>query len=100
MSIYEERLNRIMAAVALEPVDKVPVISGLSAVAAPMTNTKVSDFLKDMELNCTCNLKATDMLGNVDGVQATLASRKVFPLYGFPTSAYQVKISKTISCGR
>ena len=34
MGIYEERLERIEAAVALEPVDKVPVISGLAAVAA------------------------------------------------------------------
>ncbi len=79
MKIYEERLNRIKAAIALEPVDKVPVISGLAAGAAPMTHTKVSDYLKDMELNCTCNLKATEMLGNVDGVQATLATPEGLP---------------------
>lgn len=79
MSIYEDRLNRIKAAIALEPVDKVPVISGLAACAAPMTNTKVSAFLSDMELNCTCNIKATEMLGNVDGVQATLASPEGLP---------------------
>ncbi len=79
MSIYAERLARIQAAIALEPVDKIPVISGLAACAAPMTNTKVSDFLKDMELNCTCNIKATDMLGNVDGVQTTLASPEGLP---------------------
>ena len=53
MSIYEERLARIQAAINLEPVDKIPVISGLAACAAPMTHTKVSDFLKDMELNRT-----------------------------------------------
>ena len=79
MKIYEERLSRIKAAIALEPVDKVPVISGLAACAAPMTNTKVSAFLSDMELNCTCNIKATDMLGNVDGVQATLSSPEGLP---------------------
>ena len=79
MGIYEERLNRIQAAIALEPVDKVPVISGLSAVAAPMTNTRMSAFLSDMELNCPCNIRATDMLGNVDGVQATLASPEGLP---------------------
>ena len=79
MKIYEERLNRIKAAIALEPVDKVPVISGLAACAAPMTHTKVSAFLSDLELNCTCNIKATDMLGNVDGVQATLSSPEGLP---------------------
>ncbi|HBB61356.1 MAG: hypothetical protein MR581_02985 [Lachnospiraceae bacterium] len=79
MGIYEERLERIEAAVALEPVDKVPVISGLAAVAAPMTHTNVSDFLKDMELNCTCNIEATKMLGNVDGVQTTLSSPEGLP---------------------
>lgn len=79
MGIYEERLNRIKAAIALEPVDKVPVISGLSAAAAPMTNTKMSDFLSDMKLNCACNIQATDMMGNVDGVQATLASPEGLP---------------------
>lgn len=79
MSIYEDRLSRIKAAIALEPVDKVPVISGLAAVAAPMTGTNVSEYLKDMELNCTCNIKATDMLGNVDGVQATLSSPEGLP---------------------
>lgn len=79
MSVYDERFDRIKAAINLEPVDKVPVISGLAAVAAPMTGTSMKDYLSDMELNCTVNIKATEMLGNIDGIQTPLASPEGLP---------------------
>ncbi len=79
MSLYEERLQRIERAIALEPVDKIPVISGLAAVAAVLTNTPMPEYLSDMELNCTANIKATEMIGNIDGVQATLSSPEPLP---------------------
>ncbi len=41
MSLYDERLNRIMAAVALEPVDKVPVVIGGSAIFARVAGITV-----------------------------------------------------------
>ncbi len=70
MSILEQRWERIKAAVALEPVDKTPLISGAAAVAAPFTNTKMSEFLSSPEINVTCNIKCTEMMGDVDGIQA------------------------------
>lgn len=79
MSKYDERLARIKAAINLEPVDKIPLISGLAAVAAPFTGTPMTAFLNDMELNCTVNIKATDMIGDVDGIQASLASPEGLP---------------------
>ena len=79
MSVYEERMERIRAAIALEPVDKVPVISGAAAFAATAVGVKMSDYLNDMELNCTVNIKATDMMGNIDGVQASLSSPEGLP---------------------
>ena len=60
MSIYDERLARINAAIALEPVDKIPMISGAAAVASQFCGVKMADYIKDMELNCTVNIKATD----------------------------------------
>lgn len=79
MSLYEERFDRIKAAIALDPVDKVPVISGLAAIGAVLTKTPMSDYLSDMELNCTANIKATEMMGNVDGIQTPLASPEPLP---------------------
>ena len=80
MSIYDERLARINAAIAMEPVDKIPMISGAAAVASQFCGVKMSEFIKDMDLNCTVNIKATDMMGNIDGVQTPLSSP-----YGLPT---------------
>ena len=80
MSVYDERLARINAAIALEPVDKVPMISGAAAVASQFCGVKMADYIKDMELNCTVNIKATEMMGNIDGIQTPLSSP-----YGLPT---------------
>ena len=79
MGLYEERWARYNAAVALEPVDKVPVVSGAAAFAATATGTKLSDFISDMELNCTCNIKATELMGNIDGIQTPLSSPEGLP---------------------
>lgn len=79
MGLYEERFERIKAAVALEPVDKIPLISGLAAVSSVLTHTKMSDYLNDMALNCTVNIQATNMIGDVDGVQAPLSSPEGLP---------------------
>ena len=80
MSVYDERLARINAAIALEPVDKIPMISGAAAVASQFCGVKMADYIKDMELNCTVNIKATEMMGNIDGIQTPLSSP-----YGLPT---------------
>ena len=79
MGIYEERIARIKSAIALEPVDRIPVISGLAAYAAVAGGVNMSDYLNDMELNCTINIKVTGMMGNIDGIQAPLSSPEVLP---------------------
>lgn len=79
MNTYKEREERIKAAIALEPVDKVPVISGAAAITSQLCGVKMSDFISDMELNCTTNIKATEMMGNIDGIQTPLATPDGLP---------------------
>lgn len=79
MGLFEERWERIKAAIALEPVDKAPVISGSAAYNATACNVPLAEYISDMELNCTCNLKGTQMAGDIDGVQSTLMSPYVLP---------------------
>lgn len=69
---YQERLGRTLAAVALEPVDRVPVSYLGTAVNAQFTGTSLAQYCTDMELNCTTNLKGIEMVGEVDSVQATI----------------------------
>ena len=70
MGLYEERLARYEAAIALEPVDKVPLISGGTASNAAFMGVKLADYLREPELNCTVNIEATQRMGNFDGVQS------------------------------
>lgn len=79
MGLYEERLNRIHAAVALEAVDRVPVISGNAAFNAAVCGVTVADFISDMELNCTCNIEGVKKCGDVDGVQLRISTPYVLP---------------------
>ena len=72
MSLYEERYNRIMAAVALEPVDKVPVVIGGSAIYAQIAGITTQKFLDDPEAQIEAGLKAHKLFGNVDGTQGVL----------------------------
>lgn len=70
MSTYEDRLARVNAAIAHEPVDKTPLVSGAAAVAATFTKTKISDFISDPVKNVDCNIECAKMMGEVDGIQA------------------------------
>ena len=79
MGLYEERLNRIHAAVALEAVDRVPVISGNAAFNAAACGVTVADSISDMELNCTCNIEGVKKCGDVDGVQLRISTPYVLP---------------------
>ncbi len=72
MSLYQERLNRTLAAVALEPVDRVPFSYLGTAVNAQFTGTSLAEYCANMELNCTTNLKGIEMVGEVDSTQATI----------------------------
>lgn len=79
MSSYDEKLDRIMAAVALESVDMAPVVSGNAAFNAAACEVKLSDYINDMELNCTCNIEGFKKSGNIDGVQLRLSTPYVLP---------------------
>lgn len=100
MGIYEERIARIKSAVALEPVDRIPVISGLAAYAAVAGGVNMSDYLNDMELNCTINIKVTGMMA------ISMESRHLCPLpryflqHGCPTSVSRAKIFPTMNYGK
>lgn len=72
MSVYQERMDRILAAVALEPVDKVPVISGGTAFNAQVAGITVATYIDDLQEQIKANLYATEAMGNMDGVQGTL----------------------------
>ncbi len=79
MGLYEERLNRIEAAVALEDVDRIPVVSGNAAFNAAACGVKLADYINDMELNCRCNIEGVEKCGDVDGVQLRLSTPYVLP---------------------
>lgn len=81
MGLYEERLDRIRAAVALEPVDKIPFINAGSAFNAAMQGVELADFLGDLELQCTTSIEASTKMG-VDAVQtAIFAARSLSILW-------------------
>ncbi|SHJ53788.1 uroporphyrinogen decarboxylase family protein [Parasporobacterium paucivorans] len=82
MSLYEERLNRVKAAVALEPVDKIPFLSSGPAAYAAFANVPLGEYLADMKLNCDVNLKLCQEF-EVDGTQAPIFSPEVFPMMWF-----------------
>lgn len=42
--------------------------------AIRVSGVKLSDFIEDPELNCTTNIKCTEMMGDVDGVQTALST--------------------------
>ena len=47
--LYNERLNRIKTAVALEKPDRIPVVLEYGAFAAHVTNTPLPDFLLNLK---------------------------------------------------
>ena len=83
MGSYEDRLGRLEAAVRLEPVDKIPLVSGSAAFAAVACGEKLSDFIEDPVLNCDCNIKVTQLMGEVDGVQTALSTPDQLPALWF-----------------
>jgi len=80
--LYKERLNRIRKAIALEPVDKIPVLGSGPAAYAAMEGVELADYLSDMKLNCDVNLKF-HVDHNLDGAQAHIFSPDVFPRQWF-----------------
>lgn len=71
---YEEHLGRIMAAVNLEPVDRIPYMPCASAANANLCGVSLADYCANMPLNAEVNLKGYQMCGEPDGVQTVLYS--------------------------
>jgi len=72
--LYDERLGRIKAAVALEKPDRVPVIPVGNSFCANHLGVKPADFAMDVELAHRTMLKSFTGLGEVDGIQQPVFS--------------------------
>ena len=74
MSLYDQNLARVQAAIALEPVDKVPFVAESQAFNVTATGVKMSEFTDPLnyEQQIETNLKAHKLMGYVDAVETTL----------------------------
>lgn len=82
MSLYDERLNRVRAAINLEPVDRIPAISAGPAAMAAYGGVQLKEYINDMELNCTTNIKFCNDF-NMDGTQAPIFTPRILYLQWF-----------------
>ena len=69
---FGEKLGRMLAAVHLEEVDRVPVMASGSALNAALTGTKLADYCADMAVNLQANLEGVKLCGDPDGVQLAI----------------------------
>ncbi|TAL33160.1 MAG: uroporphyrinogen-III decarboxylase [Spirochaetes bacterium] len=83
MTPYEEKLKRIRSAIALEPVDKVPFVTCGTAINAKIEGVKLSNYITDMELNCSTNINAQEKIGGVDAVQQMVFDPRLLPILWF-----------------
>jgi hypothetical protein len=66
--LYQERLKRILDAVALEKPDRVPVVLEYAGFAAYVTGTRMAEFLRCPETNLDTMIRAFDMVGDADAI--------------------------------
>jgi hypothetical protein len=66
--LYNERLKRILKAVALEEPDRTPVVLEYSGFAAYATRTPVAAFLKSPQTNIDTMIKAFELVGDGDAI--------------------------------
>jgi len=78
-ALYNENLERIKRAVALEPTDRVPFIPVANAYYAKSEGVLIKDYITNFELACDTNLKAAEYLGGIDGTQNELFSPWLLP---------------------
>lgn len=71
---FEKHLDRIRKAVALEPVDKIPVAPCANAFWARSQGVLLKDYITDFELACGTNIKAMQEFGEVDAAQNEIFS--------------------------
>lgn len=79
IEVYNQKLDRIKKAVALEPVDKVPFAPCANAYWAKSNGIKVADYITDFDLACDTNIKSMLELGGVDATQNEVFSPYLLP---------------------
>ncbi len=67
-SLYDQRLSRILTAVALEKPDRVPVVLEYSGFAAHVTNTPMAEFLRSPGTNLDTMMRAFEIVGEADAI--------------------------------
>ena len=65
---FQNRLSRILSAVALEAPDRIPVVLEYSGFAAHVTGTRMSEFLKSPTKNLDTMIQAYRMIGEGDAI--------------------------------
>jgi uroporphyrinogen-III decarboxylase len=73
--LYQERAERIRRAMALEPVDRLPVIYMGTAFAPRYVGMSIARFCADPEARVEATLAAMERLGDLDGINAAPAGR-------------------------
>ena len=68
--LYQQRLTRILQAVALEAPDRTPVVLEYSGFAAHVTNTRMSEFLRSPTKNIDTMIQAYDIIARGDDIIA------------------------------
>lgn len=66
--IYQQRLDRILKAVALERSDRTPVVLEYAGFAAHVTETPIAEYLRDPARNLELMIKAWDLVGDGDAI--------------------------------
>jgi hypothetical protein len=66
--LYNERLDRLRAAVELGKTDHVPVVIQATAFCANYMGVKLADFCSSPILSSNCILATVDSLGGMDGI--------------------------------
>lgn len=69
-SVYDQRLSRIKAAVALEPVDRVPVVLQYAGFAAEATGVPMADYLSSFERATETMIAAYNLVAEVGAADA------------------------------
>lgn len=77
--LYEKRLARIKKAVALEPVDKIPIAPCANAYWARSQGISFTEYFSSPERTCTTNINGILQLGDVDATQNEIYNPYLLP---------------------
>lgn len=78
--LLQERKERLRAAVALEDLDRVPVVPLFNAFAAQVTGLSLAEYSENPTAAYQCSIETAKMLGETDGTQQPVHSPYLLPL--------------------